>query len=111
MAGKYVQAPREWTQDVIHKMIQAIIHLKWYMPRRDRQDGFDTKYNGIRIDFYPNGIDFDVDRKGEYRSQVKWESIIVGDAQVPTVTNLTQMDEETRNGLGPVLRHYLDTTE
>lgn len=115
MSGsKYKQVPRDWTQDLIHKMIQAVVHLKYYIPRRTeiRCDGFHTEYNHTKITFYPNGIDFGIDEgKCGYLKQIKWELQQDSDAIVPRVINLTPLDQEVRDRLGPVLRHWLDTTE
>lgn len=111
-AGVYKQVPREWTQDVIHKMIQSVFHLKYYLPRRDRQEPFEISYNGTTINFFPNGIDYGIGQgEHNYLKQIKWENITYGDAIVPTVSNLTPLEEAIRNGLGPVLRYWLDTTE
>lgn len=112
MSGVYIQAPRNWTQELIHKMIQSVVHLKYYIPRRDRQDGFQTEYNNTKITFYPNGIDFGID-EGEpgYIKQIKWELHYDVDAIVPKVINVTPLDRDVRERLGPVLRHWLDTTE
>ncbi len=111
-AGVYKQIPREWTQEYIHKMIQSVYHLKYYIPRQDRQNGFSITYNDVTIDFYPNGIDYGIGQGPYgYLEQIKWENITYGDATVPTVSNLTPLDETVRNGIGPVLRYWLDTTE
>ncbi|ABY63154.1 hypothetical protein ST201phi2-1p329 [Pseudomonas phage 201phi2-1] len=110
--GGYKQVPREWSQDAIHKMIQAVYHLKYYLPRRDRQEPFEITYNDVTIMFYPNGIDYGIGQgPNGYLNQIKWENITHGDALVPTVSNLTPLIETVRNGLGPLLRHWLDTTE
>ena len=112
MSIAYKQVPREWTQDIIHKMIQSIYHLKYYLPRRKTQDWFEIAYNGVTIIFFPNGIDYGIgEGKHGYLKQIKWENLLLGDATVPTPSNLTPLDEDVRNGLGPVLRYWLDTTE
>lgn len=112
MSGKYVQVKRDWTQDLVHKMIQSVMHLKYYLPRRDRKDGFPIEYNSTKIVFFPNGIDLGIG-EGEhgYLKQIKWELHYEADAIVPKVINLPPLDRETRERLGPVLRYWLDTTE
>lgn len=108
--AKYIQTPRDYTQDLIKSMIQSVYNLK-YKPFHDgnvrRQDGFAHTYDGIAIDFYPNGIDLDVE-EGNYGKQIKWE-LIGEDAN--QVGNLTPLTQQQRDDLGKVLRHYLDTTE
>lgn len=114
MSGKYTQVQRDWTQELIHKMIQSVVHLKYYIPRRSevRGDGFNTEYNNTKITFFPNGIDFGIgEGENGYLKQIKWELHRDADAIVPKVINLPPLDRTVRERLGPVLRYWLDTTE
>lgn len=114
MAGIYTQVKRDYTQELIQSMIQSVVHLKYYIPRRSeiRSDGFHIEYNGTKIALYPNGIDFGLgEGPSGYLKQIKWENLLDTDAIVPRVSNLTPLDQEVRDRLGPVLRYWLDTTE
>jgi len=109
--GGYKQIPRDYTQDLIQKMIQTVIHLKYYVPPRNpgvRQDGFQVEYNGTKIAVYPNGIDFGIGDTG-YVQQIKWELHMRSDAQVPDVVNVTPINDDVRQQLGSVLRYWMDT--
>lgn len=109
--AKYIQISQDYTQDLIKSMIQSVYNLAFKplseaAPTR-RPDGFTHTYQGITIVVFPNGIDFDVEPTN-YAKQIKWE--LVGE-DGHRVGNLTPLDQQTRDDLGKVLRHYLDTTE